>query len=151
MKKNCFPSRSLFLFAPCNKRILAIKASGINFTPSPFPLFLCFLARETRGVESGSNMRWSSICRINIATIALTRFMSPVAGLAALSLLPMHYGRKQPRIQTVVLGHSLVRSLVRSYRSLVRLLRTARFARALRCAHSFARSLTSLTPSLVGK
>ena len=41
--------------------------------------------------------------------------------------------------------------LTRSHRSLVRLLRTARFARALRCAHSFARSLTSLTPSLVGK
>ena len=40
---------------------------------------------------------------------------------------------------------------VRSHRSLVRMLRTARFARALRCAHSFARSLTSLTPSLVGK
>ena len=39
------------------------------------------------------------------------------------------------------LGHSL-RSLVRSHRSLIRLLRTARFARALRCAHSFARSLT---------
>ena len=44
----------------------------------------------------------------------------------------VHNGRKQPRIQTEVLGHSLVRSLVRSHRSLVR-------------------SLTSLTPSLVGK
>ena len=33
----------------------------------------------------------------------------------------------------------------------VRLLRTARFALALRCAHSFACSLTSLTPSLVGQ
>ena len=63
----------------------------------------------------------------------------------------VHYGQEQPRIQTEVLGHSLVRLLVRSYRSLVRLLRTARVARALRCAHSFARSLTSLTPSLVGK
>ena len=42
-------------------------------------------------------------------------------------------------------------SSVRSYRSLIRWLRTARFARALRCAHSFARSPTSLTPSLVGK
>ena len=41
-----------------------------------------------------------------------------------------------------VLGHSLLHSLVRLHRSLVRLLRTARFARALRCAHSFARSLT---------
>ena len=41
--------------------------------------------------------------------------------------------------------------LHRSHRSLVRLLRTARFACALRFAHLFARSLTSLTPSLVGK
>ena len=63
----------------------------------------------------------------------------------------MHCGLEQPRLQAEVLGHSLVRSLVRSHSSLVRLLRTARFARALCCAHSFACSLTSLTPSLVGK
>ena len=44
-----------------------------------------------------------------------------------------------------------IRSSVRSHRSLVRLLRTNRFARALRCAHSLARSFTSLTPSLVGQ
>ena len=37
-----------------------------------------------------------------------------------------------------VQGHSLVRSLVRSHCSLIRLLRTARYARALRCAHSLA-------------
>ena len=57
----------------------------------------------------------------------------------------LHYGRKQPRIQTEVLGHSLVRSLVHSHRSLVCLLCTACFACRLRCAHSFA---CSLTPSL---
>ena len=69
-----------------------------------------------------------------------------------------HCGLEQIRIETKVLGHSLVRSLVRSHRSLVRshrslvrLLRTTRFARALGCAHSFAHSLTSLTPLLVGK
>ena len=45
-------------------------------------------------------------------------------------------------------GHSLNRLLVRSHRSLIRLLRTARFARALRCAHSFARLLTHSLPSL---
>ena len=45
-------------------------------------------------------------------------------------------------------GHSLVHLLVRSHRSLDLLLWTACFARALHCAHSFARSLTSLTPSL---
>ena len=36
------------------------------------------------------------------------------------------------------------RSSVRSHRSLVPLLRTARFPHALRCAHLFARSLTRL-------
>ena len=41
-----------------------------------------------------------------------------------------------------VLGHSLLRSLVRSHRSLIHLLRTARFARARRRAHSFTDSLT---------
>ena len=54
-----------------------------------------------------------------------------------------HYGQIQPRIQTEVLGHSLVRSLVRSHRSLIRLLQTARFAPTLRCNHLFARSLDS--------
>ena len=64
---------------------------------------------------------------------------------------PLHCGLEQTRIETSGLGHSLVCSLIRSHRSLVCLLRTARFARALRCAHSFGRSLTLLTPSLVGK
>ena len=41
-----------------------------------------------------------------------------------------------------VLGHSLLRLLVRSHCSLILFLSTARFARELRCAHSFARSLT---------
>ena len=42
-----------------------------------------------------------------------------------------------------VLGHSLVRSLVHSHRTLIRFHRTARFACALRCAalRSFVRSL----------
>ena len=46
------------------------------------------------------------------------------------------------KLTRIVLGHSLLCSIVCSHRSLIRLLRTARFARALRCAHSFARSLT---------
>ena len=65
-------------------------------------------------------------------------------------VLPFHCGPEKPRIPMSVLGHSLVCSLVRSHRShrsLIRLLRTARFARALRCAHSFARSLHSLPRS----
>ena len=40
------------------------------------------------------------------------------------------------------MGHSLIRSLIPSHRSLIRSLRTAHFDRALRCAHSFARLLT---------
>ena len=50
------------------------------------------------------------------------------------------------KIQIGVLGHSLVCSLVRSHRSLVCLLCTAHFARALRCA-----TPTLLTPLLMGK
>ena len=50
-----------------------------------------------------------------------------------------------------VLGHSLVRLLVRSHCSLICLLCTACFARALHCTHLFACSLTLLTPKLVGK
>ena len=46
-----------------------------------------------------------------------------------------------------VLGHSLVRSRVRWYRSLIRLLRTARFARALRCAALIRSLVRSLAPS----
>ena len=48
-----------------------------------------------------------------------------------------HCGPEPPRILTEVLGHSLVRSIVCSHRSLICLLRTTRFARALRCAHSW--------------
>ena len=43
--------------------------------------------------------------------------------------LALHYGRKLPRIQIGVLGHSLVRLLVPSHRSLVRSL--AHFAHSL--------------------
>ena len=55
-----------------------------------------------------------------------------------------HYGLKQPKIQTAVLGHSLVRSLVHSHRSLVRLLRSRPPLRSLirslaHFAHSLAR------------
>ena len=46
-----------------------------------------------------------------------------------------------------VLGHSLVRSLFSSHRPLICLLRIARFARVLRCAHSLARLLTHSLPS----
>ena len=61
-------------------------------------------------------------------------------------------GRMTMKAKGKVLGHSLLRSLFGSHRSIIRLLRTARFARALRCAHSFDRSLAnSLTPGLMGR
>ena len=46
-----------------------------------------------------------------------------------------------------VLSHSLVQSLICSHLSLIRLTCTAHFARALRCAHSFARLLAHSLPS----
>ena len=58
-------------------------------------------------------------------------------------------GRMSMKSTRRLLGHSLLRSLVLSHRSLIRLLRTARRARALRCAHKFARSLTHF--GLMGK
>ena len=72
-----------------------------------------------------------------------------------------HAGTHEPRINPRLvetwktfkstrreLGHSLLRSLIRSHRSLIRLLRTARFARAFHYAHLLAHSLT---PELMGK
>ena len=50
------------------------------------------------------------------------------------TIIPSHYGPEQPRNQTLVLGHSLVRSLTP--------LCTGCFRRMLPCAHAFARLLT---------
>ena len=55
---------------------------------------------------------------------------------------------KNQDVSTGLLGHSLVRSFVCSHRSLTRLLSPTCFARILRCARLFARSLT---PKFVGK
>ena len=60
---------------------------------------------------------------------------------------PFHEGLQLGTIRTYVISHLLVHSLVRLHRSFVYLLHTDRFDRALRCAHSFARSLTRLLPS----
>ena len=64
----------------------------------------------------------------------------------SLPLPPPHCGLEQTRIETLVLGHSLVRSLVRSHRSLVRLLHTTCYARALRCTNSLAQLTRLLAP-----
>ena len=56
-------------------------------------------------------------------------------------------GRMTMKSTHKVLGYSLVRSLVHSRHTFIRSLRTSRFARALRCARSFAHLLTGLSPS----
>ena len=59
----------------------------------------------------------------------------------------LHSDSETLEIGTLVLGYSLVRSLVRSHRSLIRLLRIARAS-----LRSFVRSLThSLAPKFVGQ
>ena len=58
---------------------------------------------------------------------------------------PKHGGSEQPRIGTSLLVYSLLRTFVRSDRSLIRYIHTARFAHALRCPHSFTRTAHSLT------
>ena len=69
---------------------------------------------------------------------------------SATSAQILHGGLVMPEIGTSALDLLLVHLLDCSHRSLVCLLRTARFARALRCTHSFARSLThSLTPKFL--
>ena len=76
-----------------------------------------------------------------------------VVDLAQKKLLKALWSKieKNTDVSTGPFARPFARSLVHSQRSLLPLLQTARFARALRCAHSFARSLTSLTPSLVGQ
>ena len=64
-------------------------------------------------------------------------------------MVPLLCGPKQPKIQTEVLGHSLVCSLSRLHRSLVCLLRTTCFACALHCAHSLAHFAHSLARGTV--
>ena len=59
-----------------------------------------------------------------------------------------HCGPESPRILIGVLGHSLVHSLIRALRSLVRLLCPTRFARVLCCAHLLAGSLAHFAHSL---
>ena len=58
----------------------------------------------------------------------------------------LHSDSEFLEIGMFIMGHSLIPSLVRSHLSLVRLLRTARLARALRFAHL---SACSLAPELV--
>ena len=60
-------------------------------------------------------------------------------------------GRKPKKLTGRVLGHSFLCSLALSHRSLIRLPRIVRFARALHRAHLFVRLLPrSLTPELMG-
>ena len=53
---------------------------------------------------------------------------------------PLHCGQEQTRIQTEVLSHLLVRSLIRSHSSLIRLLCTAPLHLLVRLLAHFAHS-----------
>ena len=91
------------------------------------------------------------ICGKRMQLMAMGLIMMSIHGW----IWPLHYGQKQPRIQTVVLGHSLVHSLVCNIRSLAPdcSLYSRPPLRSLvpSLAHSFARSLTLLTPLLMGQ
>ena len=57
-------------------------------------------------------------------------------------------GQSQVNLRHLIIHFLFTRSLVYSYRSFIRLFHTNRFARTLRCAHSFTLSLTHSRPSL---
>ena len=94
-------------------------------------------------LSSGSSSPANEVNALRISHLSTDRERQAIA--------LFHCGPEQPKTQTKVVGHSLVFPLVHSHHSLVRLLCTTRFARALHCTHSFACSLTSLTPLLMGK
>ena len=93
-------------------------------------------------------------------SVCVCVFMCACVWLSLIFAAPLtRFGRTMGRMQcdseplrigALVMSHSLIRSLVRSHRALIRLLHTARFARAP--LRSFARLLAqSLAPALVGQ
>ena len=98
--------------------------------PPPWALFaLAFDNTRTRSSHHGH------------CPLSVTRAPSVHDSLGKCSRITRsHCGPEQPRKQTVVLGHSLVHSLIRLHRSFVCLFRATCFARAICCAHSFAHS-----------
>ena len=172
LKRASFFPFSFFLFFFFS--FLLLFSSFFFFTlPSifHFPSFLPWKEKEiffSRKLLRSNNAlflfcRWRFICQchchrqgwghLTIVSYSLSLRWSLSLSVRVQSSLffTFHWGPEQPKIQTEVLGHSLVCSLVPSHRSLVCLLRSTRFARALHCVHSLARSLTLLTPELVRK
>ena len=99
-------------------------------------------------INASISYSFSPLCSAPMKKLPLYHSFAFVSNSFFLSIsFERTLGRMTMKSTRRVLGHSLVRSLVRSHRSLIRLLRTARFARALRCAHSLARSLTHSLPS----
>ena len=88
-------------------------------------------------VNFGSALVCVCVCMCVRACVSIS-----VVSAALLTRFGRTMGRMTRKLTRRVLGHSLVRSLIHSHHTLIRFLRTARFARALRCAHSFARSPT---------
>ena len=147
-KKNRILNTERLSLSDCAKKIYGYKAQQVQKSyqcAGYAPLFKIFsiFAHALRGSSYLSTITglfylpssWPISSRIQLPSL----WSSP-----ALKMRPTHCGLEQTRIETKVMGHSLVRSRIRSHRSLVRLLRTARFARALRCAHSLAHFAHSL-------
>ena len=64
-------------------------------------------------------------------------------GITPIEMRPFHYGTEKSKIQMKVLGHSLVRSLIRLLRSFSCLIHSARFAALTRLLARSFRSLPS--------
>ena len=135
-----------FLFVPDHSAFVPRRCGSTNRRPH-------FLAPIAWHLLSCAQAIWANA--ITASSYRPTQFVPSVASIVTPSVIfsvaRSHYERKQPRMQTEVLGYLVVHSLIRSHCSLVRLLQTAQFARTLHCAHLFACSLTSLNPWLVGK
>ena len=171
-----FDSRppDIFCHYFCTFLLWSSSSSSSSFSSSSFPSFSSSLSFSFLPLSllvhshflSFSLSIPSPLCFYNFIVFSLIRFSlfnsSPNSHFSSLFF---HFGPERPKIQNEVLGHSLVRLLVCSHHSLVRLLRPTHFARALcsralprslvrslaHFAHSLAPLLTSLTPSLVGQ
>ena len=87
-------------------------------------------------------MIWEGFAPITINHSSLLSFCETFFLFIAPFFPSRHYGSEQRGIETKVLGHSLVPSLICLHRSLICLLCPACFVCTLPCVHSYACSLT---------
>ena len=126
-----------------NQREREQKAKKQTMQTAPSTLFFPGLFRGSNLLRSA--LTDSQLVQFYASVFTLSAYFS--YNLRAMRTRPndgclSHCGSELPRIQTEVLGHSLVRWLVRSHGSFICLLRTACSASALHRVHSLARSLT---------